>query len=109
MEHRRLQVVHVHRIAGDVPADFIGLADDLPAPYSPAGTPQAEGEGMMVAAGDVRGAAAILPQRRATEFARPDDHGFVEQGTGRDGLSGRQGDFRELQRVQESPPGLRRP
>src|SRR5262249_30221172 len=52
VQDRGVVVVDMHRILDDVPAQLVGPADDLAALDAAAGHPEAEGEGVVVAAVD---------------------------------------------------------
>ena len=65
-------VVDVDRVLLDVPAQFVGLADDLAPLDAAAGHPEAEREGVVVAAVDGREAGPVLAQRRAAELGDPE-------------------------------------
>src|SRR5262249_48193686 len=68
VQHLGVEIIHVNRIFDYVPADFIRLADYLPALHAAAGQPEREGEWMMIAARHRGGAGPVLAQRRAAKF-----------------------------------------
>jgi hypothetical protein len=79
VQHRGVEVVDVDGVCRPAPADLVGLAVDLPALEAAAGHPEAEGEGVMVAARPWRHlAAAVFGQRRAAELAGEDDQRAVQ-------------------------------
>src|SRR5436309_2224291 len=80
MQNGGVEVIHMNRVAGDAPADFVRLADHLSAFDAAPGQPNAVGEGVMIPAADTaleRG--TVLAQRRPAEFTGPHDQGIVEQ------------------------------
>ena len=80
VEDRRLQVVDVDGVFGDVVAEFVGFADDGSRFGAAAGQPHGEREGVVVAAfaaGNV--AAANFIHGGAAELAAPDYERFLEQ------------------------------
>src|SRR5262249_6930000 len=95
VQQRGVEVVDVDGVAGDAPADVVGGAVDVAAADAAAGQPDGEGEGVVVAAGHVGVAAAVLAQRRAAELRQPQHQRRVEQAAplqileqGGDGLVG---------------------
>ena len=64
VQNRRVQVVHVDGIFGDVPRDVVGLADDLAAFDAAASEPEAESVRVMIAAGDGALAGSIFTAGR---------------------------------------------
>jgi hypothetical protein len=81
MQDRCVEVVHGHGITGDMPGEVVGLPIDLAAFDAAAGHPEAEGTRMMIAAGDLLEALAVLTERSAAELAAPHDERGVEQAT----------------------------
>ena len=78
VEHRRVEVVDVHRAADRGEADLIGLPVRVPGLDPAACHPEREGLDMVVAA-------ELLPhlaQRSATELASPDHQGVLEHPEG---------------------------
>src|SRR5687767_5058966 len=71
MQDGCVEVVDVDRIFYDVPADVVGLADDLPAFHAAAGHPEAERKRVMIAARDFGVAFAVFAERSASEFGAP--------------------------------------
>src|SRR5581483_11038178 len=80
LQDRRLQIVNVHFVLDYAHAQFVRLADHRAALHAAAGHPEAPCQRMEVTAAvaDFVGI-ANLHQRRASEFARPDDQGRIEQ------------------------------
>src|SRR4051812_19223365 len=79
LQHGGVEVMVVHRVLGHAPADLIGLAIDLSALKPAASSQDGEGEGMMVASGDIGIAAAVLTERGAAELAAEQNHGGIQQ------------------------------
>src|SRR5947209_1959793 len=77
VEHCGLHVVDVDAVAGDIPAEVVGLAVGVAAFDAATGEPDAEGAAEMIAASWFGRIA--LPERRAPELAAPVDERFVEQ------------------------------
>ena len=79
VQERGVEVVDVQAIAGDVVAEFVGLAVHDAGLHAAAGHPNAEAAGMMIAA-EIRLnlALAII---RASKLAAPDNKRVVEQAT----------------------------
>ena len=78
VQHRRVQVVDVDRVAGDVVAEVVGLAVGHARLDAAAGQPDGEAARMMVAAVVVGGQLALAVDG-AAELAAPDDQRVVEQ------------------------------
>src|SRR5262245_52389885 len=78
LENRRVQVVNVHRIAGDVVAVIVRLAELDAWANAAAGHPEREAAAVMVAAVIRRGERALAVDG-AAELAAPDDECIVEQ------------------------------
>src|SRR6185503_1631839 len=75
----RLEVVDIDGVGDDVVAELVGFAVAHAALYAAAGHPEGEGVGVMVAAPLGLVVDVALEERRASEFAAPDDQGVVEQ------------------------------
>ena len=69
----------VRRNEDRFPADFVGLAEDLTAANPTAGHPDAEGEGMMVAAGVRVAPVAVFAQWRSAELSGANHQRRFEQ------------------------------
>src|SRR5258706_6202173 len=78
IEQRRVEVVDVDRVASDVEAVIVGLAEVLSAANAAAGQPHREAAAVMVAA-VVLWRELALAIHRAAELAAPDDQRLVEQ------------------------------
>src|SRR5690242_9254721 len=78
MEHRRLQVVYVHRVFGDVVAEIVRRPVDHARLNAGAGEPNRETARMMVAAVIRRGEGS-LRVNRAPELTTPHDERVIEQ------------------------------
>ena len=78
VQDRRVQIVDGHRVADDVVAEIVGLADRLTAFDAAAGHPDREAARMVVAA-VVVGGQFPLGVDSAAEFAAPDDQRVLEQ------------------------------
>src|SRR5205823_4033476 len=79
LQDRGVQVVDVDGILDDVPAEFIGLAEDGAGFDAATGHPDGEGEGVVVAAADALETGAVLAERRAAELGEPKHQRAVEQ------------------------------
>src|SRR5437868_1939197 len=77
VEHRRVQVMDAHRIADNIVAEIVGLAIDQPGFDPPAGQPDRETAGMMIAA-EVAFADIALAVSRAAKFTAPNHESFVQ-------------------------------
>ena len=78
VQDRRIEVVDRDRIAHDVVAEIIRLADGYAAFDAAAGQPKREAARMMIAA-IVVGSELSLRIHGAAEFAAPDDQGVFQQ------------------------------
>ena len=78
MKDRRVQIVHMHRILGDVVAVFIGLAVDMSTSYPRTGK-QCGKAARVVVATIVVGRQRTLRINGSTELASPNDERIVEQ------------------------------
>ena len=74
-----LEVIHVYRAVGRMPADLIGCSPCLSTPDATTGHPQAEGERMMISPRIGGSTFAIFAQRCASEFSAPDDESGIEK------------------------------
>ncbi len=72
MHQRGLHVVHVHRIAGNVPSKVVGRAVNGSRLYSATGQPPTEGATKMIA--PIRRGGVALAKRRSTKFTTPEEH-----------------------------------
>src|SRR5438552_1156018 len=79
VQERGVEIVDVHRIADDAPADLIGLAVDVPAAHAATRHPDRESAGMVIAAGHRGHADAIVAQRRSAELRAPHDQRRVQE------------------------------
>ena len=77
MQQRGVQVMDVDRIAGDVVAEVVGLAESLATADAAAGEPHAEAARVVIAA-EVGGGQFALAVGRAAELAAPDDQRFIQ-------------------------------
>ena len=73
-----VQVMNVHRVAGNVVGVIVGFAEDHAALDAAAGQPDRIAPGMVVAPVIFIGERALAIDR-AAKFAAPDDEGIVEQ------------------------------
>ena len=73
MENRRVKIIDVNRILGDVPTDFIGLPNGLTTLDSAPGRPNAKGERVMVAPSVRLASHAVFTERSSAKFTPPDD------------------------------------
>ena len=78
VEHRRMEVVHVYGLLGDVVAVVVGRAVAHTGLDPSTGEPHREAAGMVVATVVLSGQLALAVDRPA-ELAPPDDQGVVEQ------------------------------
>jgi hypothetical protein len=78
MEESGVEVVHVNGIADDIVAEFVGFPVDEAFLEATASHPHGEAAGVVIAS-EVVLADVALAVGRATEFAAPDDEGFVEE------------------------------
>ena len=78
MQQGGVQVVDVDRIPDDVVPEVVGGAVGDPGPDAPAGQPDGEAAGMVVAA-VVVGRQPALAVDGSAELAAPDDQGLIEQ------------------------------
>lgn len=74
VHHRRVEVVDVDAVLGDVEAEFVALAHDEPLFHAASGEPHGERVRVMVAA-----IFAALDHRCTSEFATPNDECIFEQ------------------------------
>src|SRR5436190_12701924 len=51
VQNARVEIIHVHRVFGDPPAEFIRLANHLSAAHAAASHPHAESDRMMIPPG----------------------------------------------------------
>ena len=80
LQDRRVQVVHMHGIRGDVVAEFVGRAVGYSGLDAAAGHPDGEAPGMMVPP-VVGSRERPLAINCTAEFASPDDQRIFEQST----------------------------
>src|SRR4029079_19494577 len=78
VQDRRLQVVHGHRVRGDVVAEIVRLAENGPPLHPSAGDPHAEVARMVIAPAVGVGELALAEDRPA-ELPAPDDQRLVEE------------------------------
>src|SRR6266404_387512 len=79
MENGGVEIVDVDWMVRDVPADLVGLADDLAAFDTAAGHPDAEGKRMMVAASHAGKPRPVFAQGRAAKLGGPHYQRALEQ------------------------------
>src|SRR5207244_10009203 len=78
MEDRRVQVMNVHRVAGNVVAEIVRLAVSQSGLDPAAGEPDREAARMMVAA-IILGRERTLAINSPAKLAAPDDESVIEQ------------------------------
>ena len=78
MQDRRVQIVHMHGILGDIVAVFIGLAVDMSTP-NPGPSDQCGKAARVVIPAVVIGRQSALRIDGPAELASPDDESIVEQ------------------------------
>src|SRR4030095_10405879 len=79
VEDRGVEIVDMHRVARDVPADLVGFAIGEPAFDSATGEQDRKRIRMMISTGDLLVPGTILAQRGSAELTAPDDERFIEQ------------------------------
>ncbi len=79
MKDRRLEIVDMDGVFGDVEPEVIGRADGLTGLDTATGHPHAEGLGVMIAATTAAEGGTGFDHGCAPEFTAPDDEGVVEE------------------------------
>src|SRR5947209_17985107 len=79
VKNRRLEVVDMHGILGDVEAEIVCRAVDQAGFDAAAGEPDCEGLGVMIAAEAALEDRVVLNHRGAAEFAAPDNKRVIAQ------------------------------
>ena len=74
MEQRRVQIMHMDRILGNIEAEVIGFAMDVTCFQATTGHPHGKGTAVVVAT-----VVAALHHRRAAEFTAPEHQRVIEQ------------------------------